>query len=170
MDFEQREGRVHRYKGHAVRRNVAKKHRAEAFRPRGRDPWTRVFEAARGSRQARGKNDLVPYWVYEGHYRIERYVPMLPMSREIEQLERLKRSLAVYRMVFGQPRQEDLVAFLADRLSPEDLARYQGALRIDLSPPTLRRRRAPAHLARASLAHASAVTGSSESRGPRALG
>ncbi len=144
VDFEQREGRVHRYKGHAVRRNVAAKHRVVAFtsrgRSRGRDPWRAVFEAARSSPQARGKNEIVPYWVYEGRYRIERYVPMLPMSREIEQLERLKRSLAVYRMVFGQPRQEDLVAYLADRLSPEELARYQKALRIDLSPPKLGRR------------------------------
>ena len=65
-----------------------------------------------------------------------------PSRREIEQLERLKRSLAVYRMVFGQPRQEDLVAYLADRLSATDLARYQEAFRVDLSPPRARISRA----------------------------
>jgi hypothetical protein len=37
---------------------------------------------------------------------------MLPLSREHEQLRRLKRSLAVYRLTFGQPRQEDLLAWL----------------------------------------------------------
>ena len=47
---------------------------------------------------------------------------MLPMSREIDQLERLKKSLAVYRMVFGQPRQEDLAAWLEKRSSDEDFA------------------------------------------------
>ena len=31
-DFEQREGRVHRFKGHAVRKNVGAAHRAEALR------------------------------------------------------------------------------------------------------------------------------------------
>ena len=139
VDFEQREGRVHRYKGHAVRRNVANRHRREAFRSRGRDPWTKLFEAARRSKQARSQHDLVPYWVYEGRHRIERYVPVLPMSREIEQLEHLKRSLAVYRMVFGQPRQEDLVAWLDERLTPKEQEHYARALRIDLTPPRVKR-------------------------------
>lgn len=46
----------------------------------------------------------------------------------------MKRSLAVYRMVFGQPRQEDLLAHLerrmADGLAAEDLERW----RISLEP------------------------------------
>ena len=139
VDFEQREGRVHRYKGHAVRRNVAHAHRKEAHTSRTRDPWAVMFDAASRSGKAKGKNDIVPYWIYEGAHHIERYVPMLPMSREIDQLNRLKRSLAVYRMVFGQPRQEDLAAWLADRLSDEDFAPYRDLLRIDLSPPRARR-------------------------------
>ena len=32
---------------------------------------------------------------------------------------RLRRSLAVYRVVSGQPRQEDLLTYLVDRVSPE---------------------------------------------------
>ena len=40
-------------------------------------------------------------------------------------------NLAAYRLAFGQPRQEELVEFLGDNLSEEDLKR----LRIDLSPP-----------------------------------
>lgn len=135
VDFEQREGRVHRYKGHAVRRNVAEAHDQEALNSRVRDPWNVLFEAAGRSLAARGTNDIVPFWIYEGSHHIERYVPMLPMSREIDQLERLKKSLAVYRMVFGLPRQEDLAAWLADRLSDEELARYREILWIDLSPP-----------------------------------
>jgi len=43
----------------------------------------------------------------------------------------LQKSLAVYRMVFGQSRQEDLAAFLMSRLGKEDMDK----LRIDLSPP-----------------------------------
>ena len=83
VDFEQREGRVHRYKGHAVRRNVAAAHRREAFAGRVGDPWTALFAAARRSPQARGRQDVVPYWVYEGKHHIERYVPMtadMPIS------------------------------------------------------------------------------------------
>jgi hypothetical protein len=140
VDFEQREGRVHRYKGHAVRRNVAAEHQREAFRARVHDPWAAAFAAARRSRQASRKKDIVPFWIYEGVHRIERYVPMLPMSKEIDQLQRLKRSLAVYRMVFGQPRQEDLAAFLSDRISPEVLGLYQEALSVNLSPSKTRQR------------------------------
>ena len=93
----------------------------------------------RGSEGAR-KADIVPYWVYEGAHHIERYVPMLLLSREIDQLERLKRALAVYRMVFGQPRQEDLAAWLEKRSTDEDFAKYRELLRIDLSPPRKRGR------------------------------
>jgi hypothetical protein len=139
VDFEQREGRVHRYKGHAVRRNVAAAHALEALTSRTRDPWTVLFEAASRSPKAQGTNDIVPYWIYEGTHYIERHVPVLPMSREIEQLTRLQKSLAVYRMVFGLPRQEDFAAWLAERLSVEELARYQELLRIDLSPPRVPR-------------------------------
>jgi hypothetical protein len=138
VDFEQREGRVHRYKGHAVRRNVADAHRREALSSKVRDPWAVMFEAATRSPKARSSRDIVPYWVYEGAHRIERYVPVLPMSREIEQLKRLQKSLAVYRMVFGQPRQEDLAAWLEKRSEDKDFARYRDLLRIDLSPPRLR--------------------------------
>jgi hypothetical protein len=37
-------------------------------------------------------------------------------------------------MVFGQPRQDDLMAFLLERLSQEKLAEIEPLLRIDLSP------------------------------------
>ena len=37
-------------------------------------------------------------------------------------------------MVFGQPRQEDLLAYLVDRVSPERLEELRDLLRIDLRP------------------------------------
>ena len=97
-----------------------------------------MFEAAAkevgrpGSRG--GLKDIVPFWVYEGPARIQRLVPLIPLSREVERLERLKRSLAAYRMVFGQPRQEDLVAYLQGRMGDEELGELAERLRIDLSP------------------------------------
>lgn len=134
VDLEQREGRVHRYKGHAIRKNVAERHRAAAFGRSVTDPWTAMFaEAARGIRH-HTLRDIEPFWVYQGSAHIERYVPLLPLSREVEQRAWLQRSLAAYRLVFGQPRQEDLVAYLRDRVDPMALADVVHRLRIDLTP------------------------------------
>ena len=135
VDLEQREGRVHRYKGHAVRKNVARAFGEEALASwSGGDVWAQLFELARERRGS--DHGLVPYWIFsdpEGAF-IERHVPMLPMSREVRQLEALKRSLAVYRMVFGQPHQDDLMAYLLDRMTEEQLRELEPLLRIDLAP------------------------------------
>ena len=90
-------------------------------------------EASRGITR-RDLKDIEPFWVYEGPAQIERHVPLIPLSREVERLERLKRSLAAYRMVFGQPRQEDLIAFLGGHLDPTELAAMSERLRTDLGP------------------------------------
>lgn len=129
VDLEQREGRVHRYKGHAVRRNIAS-HFADAALHTDDDPWQSMFQAAHATRRP-GDNDLVPYWIYapEGGAAIERHVPALPLSREIVQYERLARSVGAYRLLLGQPRQEDLLRYCS--ASPDELT----WLRIDLTPP-----------------------------------
>ena len=133
VDLEQREGRVHRYKGHAIRLNVASRHGA-AVRGCGvapADPWAALFRHA-GTMSPRD-NDLVPYWIYDGPVKVERRVPLLPYSREITRLEWLKKSVAVYRLAFGQPRQDDLLAYLtdlSDNLTTEELEE----LRIRLEP------------------------------------
>jgi hypothetical protein len=136
VDLEQREGRVHRYKGHAIRKNLALRFGLRGLRRvygRGDDPWAKLFELAAEERPA-GKDDLEPYWVYpvEGGSSVERRVPMLPFSKEQQRLADLRASLAVYRLVFGQPRQEDLLSHLKGR-PPEDVARW----RISLAPPLL---------------------------------
>ncbi|WP_017942209.1 MULTISPECIES: helicase-related protein [unclassified Thioalkalivibrio] len=121
VDMEQREGRVHRYKGHAVRRNVAQDiglHALAAWDGEG-DPWTYLFERAEGTDSGR-ESDLAPWWIYEaGDARIQRRVLLLPLSRDVGRLKNMKRQLALYRMVFGQPRQEDLIVYL-DHALPED--------------------------------------------------
>ena len=134
VDLEQREGRIHRYKGHAVRKNVAQELGTEVLGSGTKDVWRGLFEAAR--KQSSNGGGLVPYWLFplkDGAY-IERHVPALPLSRDVSQLKALKRSLAVYRMVFGQPRQDDLMTFLLERCSPETLREAEPLLRIDLSP------------------------------------
>ena len=136
VDLEQREGRVHRYKNHAVRKNVATKHGLQGTKGKASDPWENLFDRAMSERESNA-SDMVPFWVYpvDGGARIERHVPSLPLSRDQQTLEDLRRSLAAYRMVFGQSRQEDLVAYLLARFSEEKVAEYAEALRIDLEPP-----------------------------------
>ena len=134
VDLEQREGRVHRYKGHAIRRNIAAALGpdllASGLAP-GVDPWNELFDKAVAQRPAH-IGEMVPYWVFnEGPAKIERHVPVMPFSREEAALPKLRKTLAAYRLAFGQPRQEELVEFLGDNFSDEEL----GRLRIDLSPP-----------------------------------
>lgn len=126
VDLEQREGRVHRYKGHAVRKNVALTHGSQAFAHDTPDPWAAVFAEAAAARPSTA-NDLVPFWVFapEGGAKIERYVPAQPLSREQQQYERLQRTVGAYRMVMGQPRQADLIRFIGEDAD---------WLRIDLTP------------------------------------
>ncbi len=139
VDLEQREGRVHRYKGHAVRKNLARRYGLAAVMPSGRDvpadPWRSLFLSAVGDRDP-GVSDVVPFWVYplEGGAQIERHVPALPLSKDAERLDALRRSLVMYRMVFGQPRQEDLLAYLTNHLPKEEVARVAEQLRLDLGP------------------------------------
>jgi hypothetical protein len=63
-----------------------------------------MFEQARS--EAISDTDLIPYWIYEGSVRVERRVLILRFSREVARLAWLKRSLTVYRLAFGQLRQD----------------------------------------------------------------
>jgi hypothetical protein len=131
VDMEQREGRVHRFKGHAIRKNLAAKYGLSKVGPNYADPWEALFMAGTQDRRD-GSGDLVPFWIYpEGEARIERHVPALPLSRDKQRAQSLQKSLAIYRMVFGQSRQEDLAAFLMDRLGKDDMDK----IKVDLSPP-----------------------------------
>lgn len=158
VDLEQREGRVHRYKGHAVRKNVAADFRAVALLSPNEeqdqhrhqlrqqdqheyenqsqntqaDPWDAMFDAAERERDPEA-SDIVPYWVYpkEGGASIERYVPTMPFSREERHLTGLLRSVSEYRQVIGQPRQDDFRRFLSD--VDDDL---RDELGVNLEPPS----------------------------------
>ena len=138
VDLEQREGRVHRYKGHAVRRNVAATLGSDLLAGRldsGADPWSQLFDKAVPQEPTAG-GEMVPYWVFHrGPARIERHVPVMPFSRDAAALPKLRKALAAYRLAFGQPRQEELVEFLGADRSDADLLQLASRLRINLSPP-----------------------------------
>lgn len=139
VDLEQREGRVHRFKGHAVRKNVVLRHAERSVAGTQADPWQWLFDAAVHERKA-SDSDLVPYWVYpvEGGAAIERHVPAYPLSRDVERFKALRESLALYRMVFGQPRQEELLSYLARTVPQEKIPSLAEQLRISLAPQQAR--------------------------------
>lgn len=131
VDLEQREGRVHRFKNHAVRKNVARSYGQAVLDSIGPDPWGTLFQAAVDDRPAES-TDIVPFWVFAppGGAAIERYVLALPLSQESARYRRLQRTVGAYRMVLGQARQEDLLSFIEqENVDPSWLA-------IDLSPPS----------------------------------
>jgi hypothetical protein len=139
VDLEQREGRIHRYKGYVIRKNLAARYREWIFKNNfniSDDLWNIIFNQAVDDRN-KDMNDLEPFWIFENNqgdnYAIERHIPFYPMSRESNNLEQLKKSLAVYRMAFGQARQEDLVDFIKENLSEYNIKRLM-EYRIDLAP------------------------------------
>ena len=91
-----------------------------------------MFELANQAARAGEESDLVPHWMAPGEHRVERHVPQLPYTAEVKAFDRLKRQLAAYRVVFGQPRQEELVTLL-DRAGV-DVRRLRDWA-VDLSPP-----------------------------------
>ncbi|GAA1941602.1 helicase [Microbacterium aoyamense] len=113
VDFEQREGRVNRFAGHAVRKNVASSHFGDVLASRDACAWRAAFDAA-----TRAPNDLgefSPWWLYPGPARIHRVLAEYPLSRDAAKYERLRSALTLYRLTLGQPRQEDMVDMLAKR-------------------------------------------------------
>lgn len=144
IDIEQREGRVNRYKSLTVRKRLAEAYK-EAYTLKEGDPWQQLFRFAADSetlKKGRSSN-LVPYWHLPDRFlpepkngaKIERFVPMMPLSRDVLKLDHALRVLAIYRLAFGQPRQEELLENLLKRdFKPEEIALITKNLVINLSP------------------------------------
>lgn len=132
--FEQREGRVDRYRGHVQRRNLAETHRCAAFADTAVEPWAALWEA--GTEAARSDTSagdgMSPSWVSPGPHRIHRHLPHLPLSAEAADIDPLLRRVARYRLTLGQPDPEQLLEVLSEGDAiDEALARE---LVIDLAP------------------------------------
>ena len=69
--------------------------------------------------------ELVPFWCLPDHDRmvkIERIVPMYPLSRDQVKYERLIKILSLYRLTLGQARQEELLEYvLQSQLDEEQI-------------------------------------------------
>lgn len=150
VDLEQREGRINRRDGLVIRQNIAHDWPLSRLGPPKKhgehNIWRRVFQALKNtSGLQRYKHGMFPHWVYECEdpektQRLQRHLVFSSHSTDANHYERLKDRLALYRLVFGQPRQQDLLDQLerkVQELAPtrhgdyrEDLPAYT----IDLSP------------------------------------
>lgn len=133
IDIEQREGRVNRYKSLVVRQRIA-----ESYNPDIRnntDVWGQLFEQAANG-DTNKTSDLEPYWYTpKGKAQIERIVPTYPMSKEVAKYAEVKKILVLYRLAFGQPRQQELLeSFTACNIESEGFNRVKDSLIIDLAP------------------------------------
>lgn len=131
-DLEQREGRINRFKCLAIRQNVADKYGKADGITFKRDIWTEMFEAAKAEKQ-NDQSELVPFWCFGKNQsvKIERLVPMYPMSKDEVNYERLIKILSLYRLTLGQARQEELLEYLFKEFKETSGLKK---LFIDLSP------------------------------------
>lgn len=118
VDLEQREGRINRRDGLAIRRAIARDWPIERIVQAGpgRSPnfWEHVFEIVKEAPDMqRYKHGLYPHWIFEPSGDqvecIRRHLFFYADSEDAHRYEELKERLALYRLVFGQPRQQDLL-------------------------------------------------------------
>ncbi|GAA5228423.1 helicase C-terminal domain-containing protein [Paeniglutamicibacter antarcticus] len=114
VDFEQREGRVNRYMGHAVRKNTAVAHAKRVMESKPRNPWHELFKEAERHLPDLPENqrEFAPYWIHPGVQKIERRLLDHPLSRDVPRTARMLSGLASYRLLLGQARQDDLIEAL----------------------------------------------------------
>jgi hypothetical protein len=150
VDLEQREGRINRYDGLSIRRNIGSDFPLGTVCPEtGENLWKSVFRilAEKSHENGRFKHGLFPHWIYQSQGGpgadiadqsiIRRHLLFYAGSRDRQHYVELKRALALYRLVFGQPRQQDILEqVFAQRLTqePHDLNRSLAKYMINLSP------------------------------------
>jgi hypothetical protein len=146
VDLEQREGRINRFKSLVIRQQLAAKYGALLATPNAvehEDPWNSLFQlAAREESNGTGACEMIPFWHLEteGGPRIERVIPLYPFSSDHGRLAHMLKTLAIYRLAFGQPRQVELVDHLVQTsLSETDLKMVMKTLMVDLSPISYQR-------------------------------
>ena len=111
LDLEQREGRVQRYAGLAVRRQLAVVLRKEWIgeKKRSGSPWQRLQQLAD---QFGDDSGLKPWWVFD-QAEIRRYVFERPFGRDMARFAQLRQQRMIYRLALGQPNQEDFIDVLS---------------------------------------------------------
>jgi len=130
IDLEQREGRINRFKCLAIRQNIALNYGSSVkFKT---NVWNELFDYARESFKD-GHSELIPFWCLPDNQdvKIERIVPLYPISKDIGSYKRLIKILSLYRLTLGQARQEELLEYLFGNFDNSDKLKD---LFINLSP------------------------------------
>ncbi|KIA73925.1 hypothetical protein ANMWB30_11730 [Arthrobacter sp. MWB30] len=120
VDFEQREGRVHRYLGHAVRKNVAHAYGKSVLKPGVMNPWQELFDVATSeisTGSVEPRTEFAPHWIHPGPHKIERRLLDHPLSRDVTRTQNMLDGLAKYRLTLGQARQDDLLGLIKNGTS-----------------------------------------------------
>ena len=120
VDLEQREGRIQRYGGLATRQAIAALLGDEALQVigPGQSPWSKLAELA--EERLGDESGLKPWWICD-RAEIERYVFHVPLSEQAQRLKWVQEQRLLYRLVLGQPNQEDLVEVLSRHIGQNDL-------------------------------------------------
>lgn len=132
VDLEQRDGRIQRFLGYSVRKRLPKDVKLNP----ATSAWTEILDAAKNLEGQRG---MIPWWYVEGAT-IQRVIYCPEFSESVQYLEKLKKAVAIYRMVLGQANQENLMNDLQtrmDTMTDEERALFLEWLwqvRIELSP------------------------------------
>ncbi len=135
VDLEQRDGRLRRHGGLAVRSALGERVQVHEIDPE-RSPWHVVSERHPPSPEGLG---LEPWWHCDGAT-VRRTLILTSFSDQRERCRRLQNELDLYRLAMGQPDQEELLARLEQRLigaDPETRQEVRVWLRsatIDLRP------------------------------------
>lgn len=135
LDLEQREGRIQRYAGLAVRRQLSAMLRKEMLEQAAASvssPWQRIEQLAGRFVDASG---LCPWWVLD-NAEISRHVFERPFGRDIARFAQLREQRMIYRLALGQPNQEDFLDVLSR--GGEAIRRLLKPLVLDLSAMGLR--------------------------------
>ena len=142
IDIEQREGRINRFKGYVIRKKIAELITDEELQKHknGGSIWSAFFKCAEEI-NTDDVSGIKPYWYLDNNKlgeestMIERFVPIHKYSKDQNKYDQLKATLGLYRLTFGQPRQEELVeAFKESQLTIEEIETLRKTLLINLSP------------------------------------
>lgn len=136
VDLEQRDGRINRYGGLAVRKILAQPYAERAVPiPTEGSPWLTLTRSLPETCEG-----MAPWWGTEGAV-IRRSVFLPPLARQEGELDRLLASLSHYRLALGQSDPEQLLRALHRRIEGAGTAEERAALRawlrdvqIDLAP------------------------------------
>lgn len=137
IDIEQREGRINRYKSFAIRKRIEESSNPDIVLKMLKEEnvplWKALFDEAENTYKDR--TEIKPFWYLdEGKTQIERFVPIHKLSRDNYKYEQLNQILALYRLTFGQPRQEELIEALRNaKLNDSELQEIRESLLLNLS-------------------------------------